>query len=432
MLRALRHRNYRLFFFGQGFSLIGTWMQQTALGWLVFKITGSEILLGTVAFAAQIPAFLLSPLAGVMADRWEQRRILVALQSLAMLQAGILTILILTGAISAAADSWMIVALAAFLGLVNSLDMPTRQSFVVRMVGDRVDLPNAIALNSMLVNVSSLVGPAVAGMIIKFGNDWMAGWQVPYPGEATCFALNFLSYGAVIVALLAMRPTPREARADRRHVLHELHEGLIYAWRAPAIRLVLFFLAGLSLFGISYSVLMPVFAKEILKGDARTLGGLMGAGGVGAAIGAAFLASRRNPLGLGKLMTVAGLLFGGMLIAFSFSRNVWLSMAILAVAGFGLVTMVIGGNTLLQTLVDDDKRGRVMGLHAVAFMGVMPFGSLIAGLTAEHWSAPRTVLICGSLTTLGAIVFSTQLGTLGRALGVEARKTGAAAAGAME
>lgn len=414
--RALRHRDYRLFFFGQGVSLIGTWMQHTALGWLIFKITGSEVLLGAVAFAGQIPIFLLAPLAGVMADRWDQRRILVAMQSLAMVQACVLSVLILTGTLATASDTWMIVALTVFLGTVNALEMPTRQSFVVRMVDDRADLSNAIALNSMLMNGSRLVGPAVAGLIVKFGSDWMAGWRIPNPGEAACFGLNFLSYAAVIAALLALRPAPHEARAVRRHPLHELHEGLVYAWRAPAIRLLLMFMAGLSLLGIPYAVLMPVFAKKILHGDAQTLGSLMSSVGVGAVVGTALLASRRNPLGLGRLMVVAGALFGCALIAFSFSRTIWLSMLILTVTGFGLVSQVVSGNTLLQTLVDDDKRGRIMGLHAVAFLGMMPFGSLAGGWAAKHWGAPRTVLICGIATILGAIVFSTRLGTLNRAL----------------
>jgi predicted MFS family arabinose efflux permease len=266
------------------------------------------------------------------------------------------------------------------------------------------------------MNGSRLVGPAVAGLIIDRGNALESLSRFPHAGASACFLLNFVSYPAVIAALYMMRPAPRETRAGRRHVLHELREGLAYAWRTPAIRLVLVFLAGLSLLGIPYAVLMPVFAKEILKGDAQTLGNLMSSVGVGAVVGTALLAMRPNPRGLGELMAAAAVLFGAALVAFSFSETVWLSMLILTVAGFGLVSQVVSGNTLLQTLVDDDKRGRVMGLHAVAFLGMMPFGSLLAGWAAEHLGAPHTVLICGIATLAGAAVFSTRLGTLSRAL----------------
>ena len=393
MVRALRHRNYRLFFGGHGLSMVGSWMQWTAMGWLVYRLTGSKAMLGTVAFATQIPAFLLASLAGVVADRVNRRHLVLVTQSLATVQALALAYLTLAGLV----EVWHIIALSVGAGLVNAFDIPARQSLVVDMLDNRADLPNAIALNSFLFNGARLVGPWVAGILIHL------------VGEGVCFLVNAASFLAIIAALLAMRiPRPRRVPSGR-HVLSELRDGFAYVLGHKTIRGVLAMIAIVSLFGMPYGVLMPVFAKDILGGDAYTFGILAAAPGVGALVGALFLASRRNVLGLGRLMRIAGVLFGCGLIGFSLSRNLWLSLVILAPLGFGLLIMLASGNTLVQSLVDDDKRGRVMSLWMMSFMGMAPFGSLMAGFLAERIGAPTTVLIGGAACIVATLVFGRRL-----------------------
>lgn len=411
MLRALSHRNYRLFFFGQGVSLIGTWIQQVALGWLVYDITGSKWLLGVVAFAGQIPTFLLSPLAGAVADRADRRRLLLVTQTLAMLLALALGELVLGEVISRPADAGWIVALAALTGTVMAFDIPARQAFVVEMVGGPRELPNAIALNSMLVNGARLVGPAVAGGLIRL------------VGAGCCFLINGLSFAAVLLALLAMRLAPRPDRLPRRHILREMLEGVTYAWREPYIRLVLTFLAGFSLVGVAPMTLMPAIAKDVLGGDETVLGLLYGSVGAGATCGTFFLARQRHQMGLGTTMAAASAIFGAALVAFSFSLNLYLSMGILAVLGFGQVLQLVAGNTLVQTVVEDDKRGRVMSLYAMSFMGMMPFGSLLAGWAAHSLGAMDkaggtmdTVYLGGVACLFGALLFTLRLRRLRRRL----------------
>jgi MFS family permease len=397
--RALRHRNYRLFFAGQGLSLIGTWMQRVALGWLVYDLTRSAWLLGAVGFAGQIPTFLAAPLAGVLADRTDRRRLIVATQTLAMLQAFVLAGLTMAGII----ETWHIIVLSVLLGVVNGFDIPIRQSFVVEMLESREDLPNAIAVNSFLVNGARLVGPSVAGVLIAA------------VGTGTCFLVNGVTFVAVIAALLAMRVKPLVRQAHRPHVLAHLGEGLVYAFGHAPIRAILFLLAVISLLGFSYAVLMPVFADDrLLGGGPRTLGFLMAAGGVGAMGGAVFLALRRSVRGLGRIMVLASLLFGGALVGFGFSRNLYLSLGLLAVAGFGMMIQFAASNSLIQTLVDDDKRGRVMSLYVMAFMGMGPFGSLLAGWLARMFGAPMAVALGGAGCIVAAGLFATRLPRLGR------------------
>jgi MFS family permease len=385
LLRALRHRNYRLFFAGQSVSLIGTWMTRIATSWLVYRLTGSALLLGLVGFAGQIPSFLLAPFAGVLVDRWNRHRLLVVTQILAMIQSGALAVLALTGVI----NIWHVLGLSLFQGVINAFDMPGRQAFVVEMVEKREDLANAIALNSSMVNAARLLGPSIGGVIIAA------------VGEGWCFAIDAASYLAVIASLLLMHVAPRLRKAaEKAKVSTELRAGFAYVLGSPPIRAILLLLALVSLVGMPYTVLMPVFASTILQGGPHTLGFLMAATGVGALGGAVFLAGRRSVLGLGKILPLTAALFGAGLSSFALSRSLWLSIPLLVVTGFGFMVQMASSNTLLQTLVDDDKRGRVMSFYTMAFMGTTPFGSLLAGSLADRIGAPYTLLLGG----LGCIV----------------------------
>jgi len=390
ILRSFHYRNYRLFFGGQGISLTGTWIQNVAMSWLVYSLTNSAFLLGVVGFAGQIPAFFLTPFAGVLVDRWNRHRTLVVTQTLAMLQAFLLSFLVLTGS----ASIWHLIFLSFFLGLVNAVDMPARQSFVAKIIEKKEDLGNAIALNSSMFNSARLLGPSIAGMLISA------------VGEGICFLLNGFSYLAVIAALLAMKVKPRPVEARRANILQELKEGFAYAFGSAPIRSIIMFVAMVSLVGMPYAVLMPVFAKEILQGGPHILGFLMGFSGLGALTGSVFLASRRNSLGLVRLIPVAAGIFGAGLIAFSRSHTLWISMLLMMLTGFGLMAQMASSNTVLQTIVDDAKRGRVMAFYIMAFMGIAPFGSLLAGGLASRIGAPDTLAISGAAVILGSVLFA--------------------------
>ncbi|MBV9211129.1 MAG: MFS transporter [Acidobacteria bacterium] len=399
ILRALRHRNYQLFFSGQSISLIGTWMTRIATSWLVYRLTGSALLLGVVGFAGQIPSFILAPFAGVIVDRWNRHRLLVATQVLAMLQSLALAILALTGLIKI----WHVVVLSIFQGLINAFDMPARQAFLVEMIEKREDLSNAIALNSSMVNAARLLGPSLGGVIIAA------------VGEGWCFMLDGLSYLAVIASLLAMRLTPRVAQPLKKdNLFRQMAEGWRYATHFAPIRKILLLLALVSLVGMPYTVLMPVFANEILRGGPNTLGLLMAASGVGALTGALLLASRHSVLGLGKYIPLSAAAFGAGLIAFSFSRMLWLSLLLMVVTGLGFMIQMAVSNTVLQTIVEEDKRGRVMSFYTMAFMGTAPFGSLLAGSVAERIGAPYTLLCGGVGCIIGALWFAASLPMLRR------------------
>jgi MFS family permease len=393
MLRALSHRNYRLFFAGQGTSLVGTWVTRVATSWLVYRLTGSAAVLGLVGFAGQIPTFLLAPLAGVWVDRWSRYRVLLVTQVLSMLQSLALAWLALAGTI----DVTSILILSAFQGIINAFDTPARQAFVVDMVDDRADLPNAIALNSSMVNGARLIGPSVAGVLIAVA------------GEGWCFLLDGLSYVAVLASLLMMRLPRVEARPRGKRVLLELGEGFRYAFGFAPIRAVLLLLTLISLMGMPYTVLMPLMAVEVLHGGPHTLGFLMGAVGVGALGGAAYLASRRSVLGLGRLIPVASIVFGCGLIAFSLSRTIALSLVLLVVTGVGFMVQLASSNTIVQTIVREEMRGRVMAFYTMAFMGTAPFGSLLAGGMAARVGAPSTILFGGAVCILGGLLFARQL-----------------------
>jgi len=393
IFRAFHAGNYRLFFTGQCISLIGTWMQQTALGWLVYRQTGSPFLLGLVAFMGQIPSFFIAPFAGVLIDRWNRHHVLLVTQSLAMLQAFVLASLVLSGT----ATIWLILLLSLFLGIVNSFDMPARQSFVVQMVEDRKLLGNAIALNSSMVHIARMIGPPIAGSIIALA------------GEGTCFLLNAVSYVAVIVCLLLMRVPPVVRVTRDEPLLSSFKEGFSYAFSFIPIRSIILLLAFTSLMGMPYVVLMPLFAKDVFHGDSHTLGFLMGATGVGALAGALFLASRKNVVGLGRMIVIASSALGFGVVAFSQSTVLPLSLVILVLTGFGMMVLLTSSNSILQTIVDEGKRGRVMSLYTMAFMGTVPLGNLIHGILASKIGARHTLLAGGICCILGSALFARQL-----------------------
>lgn len=395
-MRAFRSRNYRLYFAGQSVSLTGTWMQQVAMNWLVYRLTDSAFLLGLVSFVGQVPSFLLTPVAGVLADRRNRRPLLIVTQSLAMLQAALLAVVVLAHRVQV----WQIILLSLFLGVVNSFDIPTRQAFVVEMVDHREDLGNAIALNSSMVNGARLIGPSLAGILVAA------------VGEGICFVLNALSYLAVIGALSAMRVAPRELGRERPHPLQELREGFSYAYGFAPIRSILLLVSLVSLMGMPYAVLMPIFAREVLHGGVHTFGFLMAASGVGALTGTLYLAARKSVLGLGRVIVRAVLFFGGGIIVFALSPFLPLSLAALAAAGFGAMSLVASSNTILQTIVEEDKRGRVMSFFAMSFIGMAPFGSLMAGTLAGIIGARETLLIGGGACLAGAFFFARQLPAL--------------------
>jgi MFS family permease len=396
IFRALAHKNYRLFFGGQSISLIGTWMQQIAINWLIFRLTHSAFLLGVVGFTSRIPTFLLASFAGVLADRWNRHRILIVTQTLSMIQALILALLVLTGTIAI----WHILCLSLCLGLINALDIPTRQSFVVEMVDKKEDLGNAIALNSSMVNGARLVGPSIAGILIAT------------VGEGMCFLLNGLSFFAVILSLLTMKITPKKKEKENIPMWQDLKEGFAYTLGFPPIRAVLLLLGLVSLMGTPYMVLMPVFARVILHGGPQTLGFLLAASGCGALAGAIFLASRKSVLGLGRIIVIASSLFGIALIIFSLSRVFWLSLLAMILTGFGMMVQMTSSNTVLQTIAEEDKRGRVMSLYTMAYMGMVPFGNLLGGGSASLIGAPETIMIGGITCILGSIAFARILPSL--------------------
>ncbi|MFH1800482.1 MAG: MFS transporter [Candidatus Omnitrophota bacterium] len=393
IFRALRHRNYRIFFWGQSSSLVGTWMQQVALSWLVYRMTNSPFLLGVTMFMSQIPTFFFTPFAGVFADRHSRRNMLIVTQAFSLVQASILAFLVLTHQIQV----WHIMVLSFFLGIIFSFDIPIRQAFTVEMIEDREDLGNAIALNSSMLNAARLIGPALAGILIA----WV--------GEGVCFLLNAVSFIPVILSLIAIRTPSPKLTASPQHIFIELKEGVAYALHFAPIKWILILLSMISLVGVPYQVLMPVFARDIFHGGPNALGLLMGMSGLGALIGAIFLAARKNVIGLGKIIAWTALLFGASIIIFSFSRDFWFAMAVMLVSGFGVMVNIAACNTILQTIVDEDKRGRVMGLYTMAFMGTMPFGSLLAGILAARIGAPHTLLIGGASCVLVAFIFMSKM-----------------------
>jgi MFS family permease len=385
-----------LFFGGQSISLVGTWMTRLATSWLVYRLTGSAYLLGIVGFAGQVPTFIFGPFAGVWVDRLDRRRVLIVTQFLSMVQSFWLAGLVLRGHITFTEILW----LSVFQGVVNAFDMPARQAFLTQMVDRREDLPNAIALNSSMVNGSRLIGPSLAGLVI-------AGY-----GEGDCFLIDGISYIAVIFSLLMMQVTVPQVTRNRVSAIVDLREGWRYVTRFQPVRAILLLLGLVSLVGMPYTVLMPVFATKILHGGPHTLGFLMGASGVGALASAIWLATRKTVLGLGKVIPIMSALFGAGLIAFALSRWLALSLILMLFTGFGMMQQMAASNTILQTIVDEKMRGRVMSYYSMAFAGTAPFGSLAAGYIADRIGAPATLMIGGAACIVGAVWFVTQLNTI--------------------
>jgi MFS family permease len=391
-VRALRHRNFQLFFAGQLISLVGTWMQTVAQSWLVYRMTGSTLLLGAVGFASQIPVFLVAPIGGTVADRANRHRVVIATQTVSMVLAFLLAVLTLTHRIQV----WQIIVLAAGLGVVNAFDIPARQAFLMDMVG-REDLMNAIALNSSMFNGARILGPAVAGIVVA----WV--------GEGWCFFANAVSYIAVIAGLLMMKIEHPANLANQGSPIEHILEGFRFVLQTAPIRAILLLLGLVSLVGMPYSVLMPVFASEILHRGARELGMLMGATGVGALLGALSLATRVGVKGLGRFIGMCAAGFGGSLILFAFSRLFWLSMILLIPVGFTMMLQMASSNTLLQSMVPDQLRGRVISVYSMMFMGMAPFGAFFAGAIANRIGAPWTVAVGGVACIAGAVAFGLNL-----------------------
>ncbi len=391
--RALRHRNFKLFVAGQSISLIGTWMTRLATSWLVYRLTHSALLLGTVGFAGQILTFLLAPFAGVWVERMDRRKLLVWTQVAAAVQSLAMAALTIAKVITI----HEIIALSVLQGLINAFDMPARQAFTVQMVEDRADLGNAIALNSSMVNAARLVGPALAGVVIGA------------VGEGWCFAIDGISYFAVIVSLMMMHIRIPAMKRQTSSMLAQLREGWDYVAGFRPIRTVLLLFAILSLMGWPYSVLLPIFAGQVLHGGPHTLGWLTGASGIGALGSALALALRKSVVGLTRSIQVAAAMFGLGLIGFGLSHVLWLSLLLMLAVGYGMMTGLAASNTIVQTLVPEDKRGRVMSYYTMAFVGMAPFGSLLAGSLAHRFGAPHTVIATGAVCVLGSAWYTTEL-----------------------
>jgi MFS family permease len=395
--RALRHRNFKLFFTGQSISVIGTWMTRLATSWLVYRMTHSALLLGVVSFAGQIVSFALGPVAGVWVERVNRRKLLVWTQAGGAVQSLALAALTLAHVI----NLWEIIALTALQGVINAFDMPGRQSFLVQMVEDPSDLSNAIAINSSMANGARLVGPAVAGVVIgAFGEGW-------------CFLIDGVSYFAVIASLLLMRIKPLNTRYNASGMFEQMREGWDYVRTFRPIRTILLLFALLSLMGYSYAVLLPVFAGQVLQGGAYTLGGLTTASGIGALVSGLSLAVRKSVVGLTRMVQIATAILGGALILFGFSHALWLSLVLMVFVGFGLMQGASVSNTIIQSLVPEEKRARVMSYYTMAFFGAAPFGSLLAGALAHRIGAPHTVMLTGACSVAGALWFSLELPKIG-------------------
>jgi MFS family permease len=400
IIPAFRSRNYRLFFTGQGISLIGSWMTQLATIWLVYHLTNSPVMLGIVGFTSQIPSFFLGPFGGVFVDRFSRHRTLIGTQILAMIQSLTLAGLALSGMIQV----WHIIALSLLQGFINAVDAPARQAFVPELIDRRDDLANAIAINSTMFNGARLIGPAIGGLLIA---------QV---GAAYCFLIDGVSYIAVIAALLAMNIKSNKYQVNSANPFKQIKDGFNYAFGFPPIRAILILSALVSFLGMQYTIIVPIFAEKILQGNAQTLGFLMAASGVGALSGGIYLATRQTVVGLGRLIAFGPTILGCGLIAFSLSRFLPLSLFSLLFVGLGTILQIASGNTVLQTIVDDDKRGRVMSIYTMSFLGTIPFGNLLAGFLANHIGATNTLIIDGVACILGSIFFVRQLPALRRSI----------------
>jgi len=393
---SLYSRNYRIYFVGQGVSLIGTWMQHIALSWLVYRLTGSVFLLGLIGFTSQIPMFILSPFTGVITDRFNRLNIMKAAQILFMLQALLITLLVLFDII----EVWHIIALSIFFGIISAFDAPARQSLVIDLIDNPNDLGNAIALNSAIFNGARLIGPAIAGITIAI------------VGEGICFLINTLSYLAVIIALSYIKTEKRQPKTDQSKFLKSFTEGFKYTFQSIPIKTLIILLAILSLVGLPYIILLPAYAKEILHGGSDTLGYLMSSMGAGALFAALYMASRKSVIGLGKIISTNIILLGLGIILAAFSKQIYFSSIVFFLTGLSMIFTLSSINTLLQTIADDDKRGRVMSFYSMALMGIYPLGNLLAGSIASGIGIPYTLLIMGFITILSGIWFGKGIASM--------------------
>ena len=391
-LRALEHRNFRLFISGQAFALVGYWMQSIAQSWLLYRMTDSATLLGVLGFAGSLPILLLAPFAGIWSDRCNLHRVMFATQILEMLQAITLATLALTGLL----QPWHIIALSMLMGVLIAVELPVRHAYLLELVGEKADLPNAIAVTSLMANCGRLVGPALAGLVI--------GWL----GEAACFVINAISYSAVMITFMMIRVTPTPRAQAHQAMLQGMHEGFAYVWRSLPIRSLLLLLTVLGLLGTPYISLMPVLTREVFRGEANLMGFMVGAAGLGAVAGTLYLASRSGVRGLVRLLTYAALAAGVALALVPHVKLVWLAMPLLAVTGFGILVTSVSVNMIVQAIVDDDKRGRVMSLYTVSFMGVAPFGSLAMGALADRIGVAATLTFSGLCCALGALALASR------------------------
>lgn len=392
-LRAFRHRNYRLFFCGQSLSVIGTWIQLIAMSWLVYRLTGSAWLLGVTGFAGQIAILVFAPFGGIWADRFDRRKLLIITQGLAMAQGLLLAALSYAGVV----EVWHIIVMSLLLGVVMAFDTPIRQSFTSEMVPDRQDLPSALAFNGFMQNSGRMIGPTIAGLLLAVTS------------EAFCFLVNGISKIAVIGSVVLMVISARPQSATTARIWHRLREGVDYAWHIVPIRVLLPMLALVSVTATPYQTLMPIFAAEVFESGAETLGFLMGAAGLGGAVGMLYLASRRNVRGLLRWPVYASGIAGTALILFSYSQWLWFSLAMITVAGFGIIVTAMSVSTVFQTIVEDQKRGRVMSFFTMAFLGMQPVGSLISGALASWIGATHTLAVGGLCCIAGALLLWRKL-----------------------
>jgi MFS family permease len=392
-LRALRHRNFSLFLSGQVCALIGYWMQQIAVSWFVYRLTGSATMLGVLSFAANLPVLVLAPIVGLIADRFNRHRLMVATQVFEMLQAVAMTVLAYSGLI----ETWHIIALTMFLGVCISFEVPVRHAYLLELVEDKADLPNAVALTSLVTNCGRLIGPSLAGLLISVFS------------EATCFLINSLTYIAVLASFAFIRVSPQQHNETHPHPVRGLAQGLHYAWRSLPIRYLLAMMAVMALTAAPYATLMPALVREAFSGRAETLGFLMSAAGMGALAGTLLLLARRGVRGLTGFIAAAALLAGVALIAMSWSRLLVPSLALMALIGFGLLVISVSVNMILQSIVEDDKRGRVMSLYTMSYLGLVPFGGLIAGMAADRIGAMHTLLAGGIACVVAALYMRHKL-----------------------
>jgi len=393
IFRTLKYKNYRLFFTGQSISLIGTWIQIIAASWLIYRLTNSAFLLGLLTFAGQLPTLLFTPFAGVMVDRWDRYKLIKTTQILFAFQSLIFGVLVLTEII----QIWHIIILNIFGGFVMAFDSPVRQSFVVDIVEDKKDIGNAVALNSMLFNMARMVGPAIAGILVAM------------IGEGWCFIINTITFLAIIVNLHLMDIKKTILKKSNNHVLTDLKEGFLYTYNFLPIRYILIILAFVSIVGMSMNVLMPIYTKDILLGDSKVLGFLMSSLGIGSLVGGVKLATKDSPKGLEKNIFWTTIIFGLSLIILPIFHNFLYAMLIMLFIGFGMISQIISSNTMIQSLVDDDKRGRVMGIYSMSFMGTAPIGSLFAGTLSGLIGVMNTSIIAGTCCILAGLFFLSKI-----------------------